>query len=279
MFQLNQAITQWRRQLLAGGINSPEILDELESHLRNEISNLVSSGMTEAEAFQLATSRIGGAAPLRAEFKKLERTSGLPLMIGLGLWLAALAMQARNMSYALSVVPLLFAHIIILSAGYCAAFLTGACGMAYVGYRSLHSLSPIRQRSLGHAAIWFGRLAAGMTLTGLVLGMLWSRKNLGRYWSWNLREIGALCVTIWFVSLSLLQRFGGVSQRGGMLMSIGGNIIVALAWFGAIIAANAPAMRVYTEGSHWLLITFFGIHLVFLALGLASSQKQRTVES
>jgi len=43
MFDLDQAISEWRRQMAAGGIKLPDALDELESHLREEVGfeNLV----------------------------------------------------------------------------------------------------------------------------------------------------------------------------------------------------------------------------------------------
>ena len=37
MFDLEQSITNWRKQMLAAGIKSPVPLEELEIHLREEI--------------------------------------------------------------------------------------------------------------------------------------------------------------------------------------------------------------------------------------------------
>ena len=37
MFDLEQSIADWRRQMLAAGIKTPVPLEELESHLREEI--------------------------------------------------------------------------------------------------------------------------------------------------------------------------------------------------------------------------------------------------
>ena len=37
MFDLDQAIVAWRRQMIAAGFNSAETLDELESHLRDDV--------------------------------------------------------------------------------------------------------------------------------------------------------------------------------------------------------------------------------------------------
>ena len=38
MFNLEQSIADWRRQMLAAGIKMPVPLEELESHLREDIA-------------------------------------------------------------------------------------------------------------------------------------------------------------------------------------------------------------------------------------------------
>jgi hypothetical protein len=72
MFSLESAIAEWRCQMLAAGINAPVPLDELESHLRDDIEQRVGAGDQEARAFELAVQRIGHAAPLRKEFMKTK---------------------------------------------------------------------------------------------------------------------------------------------------------------------------------------------------------------
>ena len=46
MFDLEKAIADWRRQMLAAGIKTPVPLEELESHLREEIEQQMKSGLT-----------------------------------------------------------------------------------------------------------------------------------------------------------------------------------------------------------------------------------------
>jgi len=43
MFNLESAISEWRRQMLAAGIQSPVPLDELEAHLRDELEHQLHS--------------------------------------------------------------------------------------------------------------------------------------------------------------------------------------------------------------------------------------------
>ena len=43
MFNLETAVAEWRQELLAAGIKAPEPLEELESHLREEIDGQLAS--------------------------------------------------------------------------------------------------------------------------------------------------------------------------------------------------------------------------------------------
>lgn len=70
MFELETAITDWRRQMLAAGIKTPVPLEELECHLREDTERQVRTGMEEAHAFALAVQRIGQALELKKEFMK-----------------------------------------------------------------------------------------------------------------------------------------------------------------------------------------------------------------
>lgn len=70
MFNIEQAIAAWRRQMVAAGIKAPVPLEELESHLREEIEEQLRSGISEQLAFETAVERIGYANQLKSEFKK-----------------------------------------------------------------------------------------------------------------------------------------------------------------------------------------------------------------
>lgn len=74
MFNLEQAISNWRKQMLTSGIKSPEPLEELEIHLRDFIENLIRSGSSEKRAFEMAARDIGQSNVIQSEFKKVERT-------------------------------------------------------------------------------------------------------------------------------------------------------------------------------------------------------------
>ena len=71
MFNLNQAIAEWRKKMMAGGIKTPAVLDELESHLREEVENQIRAGADAERAFAAATARMGEAGCLKREFEKI----------------------------------------------------------------------------------------------------------------------------------------------------------------------------------------------------------------
>jgi leader peptidase (prepilin peptidase)/N-methyltransferase len=74
MFNLDQAVAEWRRQMLAAGIRTPVPLEELESHLRDDVEQQVQSGSDAQQAFVAAVLRIGHAGALKGEFTKLGGT-------------------------------------------------------------------------------------------------------------------------------------------------------------------------------------------------------------
>ena len=74
MFNLERSISEWRRQMIAAGIQTPAPLEELESHLREEIERQLSLGVDEQKAFEISAARIGHAARIKNEFKKIGTT-------------------------------------------------------------------------------------------------------------------------------------------------------------------------------------------------------------
>lgn len=90
MFDLEQAIANWREQMLAAGIKTPVPLEELEIHLREEIDRQIKSGMNAGQAFQHAVQEIGCARELQNEFSKVEGKRKMVRVLALiAGWMAA----------------------------------------------------------------------------------------------------------------------------------------------------------------------------------------------
>jgi hypothetical protein len=92
---------EWRRQMLAAGMKG-HALEELESHLCEEVESLIREGRGASEAFETAVHRLGGRELLAAEFAKTTgdgRDRRLKLMV-LGLtgiaYLAPLLLSAAK---------------------------------------------------------------------------------------------------------------------------------------------------------------------------------------
>jgi len=68
MFDLNQSITQWQHKLAAAGSVSQAELEELTSHLIEQVEQLQETGLSEEEGFMIASHRIGDVRSLAEEF-------------------------------------------------------------------------------------------------------------------------------------------------------------------------------------------------------------------
>lgn len=71
-FSLENSIIQWRLMLTNDQKLVGDAVDELESHLLEEIEALKTSGLDDEEAFMVATKRMGHADLIAAEFRKVR---------------------------------------------------------------------------------------------------------------------------------------------------------------------------------------------------------------
>ena len=106
MFDLEQFIADWRRQMLAAGIKTPVPLEELESHLREEIEQQMKSGLNEQEALNVAVQKIGRTNALKIEFKKVSeinmnttKLKPLGIILAFGAIIAGVLLQAFTDSF------------------------------------------------------------------------------------------------------------------------------------------------------------------------------------
>ena len=83
-FDLNQALQHWRDSLAQSPAFRSENLNELESHLRDSIAMLQTKGLSEREAFLIASQRIGAGRHLAEEFEKVNRNE---IWLGRLLWM------------------------------------------------------------------------------------------------------------------------------------------------------------------------------------------------
>jgi hypothetical protein len=268
MFDLNRAIADWRQNMLASGVRPVDALDELETHLRDAFEQNVQAGGERPEAFRLAVEQMGSSTGLAAEFKKLRPSGWLPtriamafILIALGGMIAFLWGRVRSDGMEL----LLAWHVFSITIGYLSALIFGGLGICYVCQRWARGFSMARMGLLSRAALWLIGTSAILTALGIVLGALWAKEHLGRYWGWDIREVGGLAVLSWLLLLLAMQcRTAGVHAT--MVLGIAGNIVVALAWFGVNLVGHGATS--YRAALSYPFFLFIALNLVVFIIGL-----------
>lgn len=100
MFDLEQAIAEWRHQMLAADLKAPVPLNELESHLRDEIEHQIGSGLNAQEAFENAIQTMGEPARVKLEFEKIKTPSACrKLMSGISVALVGFILWMSGFTF------------------------------------------------------------------------------------------------------------------------------------------------------------------------------------
>src|SRR5438552_2273220 len=94
MFDLESQIRRWRSDLAAAMGNLPEPLDELESHLRDDIDRRIQLGADAQSAFEAARAQLGQAKRLAQEFARTSDRRWIPGWIAIGTVAAAVLLAA-----------------------------------------------------------------------------------------------------------------------------------------------------------------------------------------
>jgi putative ABC transport system permease protein len=95
MFDLEKEIKSWRKDLSKNTALEDGYIEELESHLRDEIKRLKESGLSDAEALQRAIAQMGPPDSIGAEYFKTDRRD-IP---GQTLWASSRFIPALAWSY------------------------------------------------------------------------------------------------------------------------------------------------------------------------------------
>jgi hypothetical protein len=75
MFDINEQIIKWRSNLTKSETLGSSDIEELESHLHEEIEQLKTLKLSDEEAFLIAAHRLGTTDSLAAEYEKINRGS------------------------------------------------------------------------------------------------------------------------------------------------------------------------------------------------------------
>jgi hypothetical protein len=273
MFDVDRQIHEWRQDQAESLGERPEVLDELEGHLRDEVQRQLHAGQAPEAAWTAALARLGDPRHLAAEFAKVPPAPArwLParvVLVAEGVAAVGAALLVLTAFWQGRMGPLVAAHVFTITVGYVATFAVGTLAVWSILTRAVRGWDTRRATALRSAG-W--RLSvAGMALTavGVALGAWWARDNLGRWWGWDLREVGGMSVLVWYgAMLAALWRSTG-GGRLAMFLGTIGNIVVSLSWFGPALAEGTHSYGTVPWPGLMLLAGFTVSQTVILALML-----------
>ena len=250
MFDLEAAISQWRRQVESEWIGDQSALAELEDHLREEIAALAQSGHADEEAWKEATSKLGDPVAIGHEFSKIDRLPGLDrfafvLILGAGvLALACFAMMLLKRGPRLVADPVLTIHVVTITLGYTVGLLAATIA-GYGAIRGFLAGAPVPVlKSVTLPIVRIASLITSIfTVLGFTLGAVWANREWGRPFSADPREIGAILVAISFAAATVTVWRSAMFARVSLAIAISGGGIILAAWFGVMAQARGyPAL-------------------------------------
>lgn len=255
MRELEAKIAAWRKTIHATLPDEPEIVRELEAHLREDIAVRCQAGEVADTAFALATERLGEPQDLAREFARV-RAPWWPrswvlrgiLVLANSLGLTVVVMIALGLG-SQRLTPMFAAHGLAITMGYLSAFCTGLVGLAALVRAWRRPLSPEQRRELRALMFRLTCVSAACLPIGLVLGMVWARESLGAAWSWRPTEVGALFVLLATVLLLIAQLSIRVSDRIRFVIAMVGATAVAFGMLGAQAVTAAVPIT-------WLVLAF-----------------------
>ena len=127
MLDMEQQIAEWRHAMAAKIGTDAGVLAELESHLREEIENLVRLGKTPEEAARAAIAKIGTPDKLAPEFAK-NAVAWWPIrcvVVGTGLVIVCCLYFISQMAQRGPLDGLLLAHVSCVMVGYLLTYSIG----------------------------------------------------------------------------------------------------------------------------------------------------------
>jgi len=171
-------------------------------------------------------------------------------------------------------------HVVGEALGYSAMFLAGLIGIIYI-CRGLFTTSfdEVTSKSLGRMMYGVVCFATLFSLVATILGGIWADQSWGRFWGWDPKENGALLIVLWN-AITLHARWGGyVRERGLALMTVFGNIITSLSWFGVNMLGVGLHSYGFMEQAFGPLLAFIVSQLVIIGLGLIPTRYWRGIQA
>jgi ABC-type transport system involved in cytochrome c biogenesis permease subunit len=164
-------------------------------------------------------------------------------------------------------------HVITITLGYMATFVSGTIGIFYI-VSGLFTRRLDAETDDGMIRMMYGTTCFALLLSfvGTVLGGLWADDSWGRFWGWDPKENGALLIVIWN-AIILHARYGGmVKERGFAILVVFGNVVTAWSWFGVNQLGVGLHSYGFTDSASFWLIMFALSQSLICAAGFTPSR-------
>jgi ABC-type transport system involved in cytochrome c biogenesis permease subunit len=171
-------------------------------------------------------------------------------------------------------------HVVMVTLGYSSVALAGFLGMVYILRGVLTpAFDETTARSLSRMIYGVLCFATLFSFVGTILGGIWADQSWGRFWGWDPKENGALLIVLWN-ALVLHARWGGlVRERGLAVMSVFGNVVVSLSWFGVNMLGVGLHSYGFMDRAFGPLMGFIAGQLVIMALGMIPLRHWRGIQA
>jgi ABC-type transport system involved in cytochrome c biogenesis permease subunit len=160
-------------------------------------------------------------------------------------------------------------HVVTVTIGYGATFLAGALGITWVLRRHLVA-KPDPETTKALVSLAYGVVAFSLLFSfiGTTLGGIWADQSWGRFWGWDPKENGALLIVLWNAFI-LHARFAGYArERGVMVMTVFGNIVTSLSWFGVNMLGIGLHSYGFMDAAFYWLLAFAVSQFLLIWLGM-----------
>jgi ABC-type transport system involved in cytochrome c biogenesis permease subunit len=171
-------------------------------------------------------------------------------------------------------------HVVMVTLGYSSVALAGFLGIIYIlrGFFSI-SFNVTTATSLSRMMYGVTCFATLFSFVGTILGGIWADQSWGRFWGWDPKENGALLIVLWN-AIILHARWGGfIRERGLAVMSVFGNIVVSLSWFGVNMLGVGLHSYGFMDQAFGTLMAFIASQLAVMALGMLPLKYWRGIQA
>lgn len=170
-------------------------------------------------------------------------------------------------------------HVISVSLGYSATFVSGFVGIGIVIAMWIAKLAR-KNTSLQTEAtnsipvlyrICYGVVCFGLffSFVGTVLGGLWGDDSWGRFWGWDPKENGAMMIVLWNALLLHAKWDKMIAALGFGILAIFGNIITAWSMFGTNLLGVGLHSYGFNSTTFYYLVGFAISQLIVILVGVA----------